>query len=95
MYVQIKTWPPACYQAYLPDTPYLPLKALKQRRRYLANMPGFKTFVMYKAVNIPQTKNEPVHEISINVVCVTSKGSDQPAHMRSLIRAFARHLNIL
>ena len=25
--------------------------------------------------------NEPVHEISNNVVCVTSKGSDQPAHM--------------
>ena len=34
---------------------------------------------------------EPVHEISNNVVCATSKGSDQPAHTRSLIRAFARH----
>ena len=33
--------------------------------------------------------NEPVHEISINVVCATSKASDQPAHTRSLIRAFA------
>ena len=38
---------------------------------------------------------EPVHEISNNVVCATSKGSDQPAHMRSLIRAFARRLKIL
>ena len=38
--------------------------------------------------------NEPQHEISNNVVCATSKGSDQPAHMRSLIRAFASHLNI-
>ena len=38
---------------------------------------------------------EPVHEISNNVVCATSKGSDQPAHMHSLIRAFARGLNIL
>ena len=38
---------------------------------------------------------EPVHEISINVVCATSKASDQPAHMRSLIRAFASRLNIL
>ena len=38
---------------------------------------------------------EPVHEISNNVVCVTSKGSDQPAHTRSLIRAFASLLNIL
>ena len=28
------------------------------------------------------------------MVCVTSKGSDQPAHMRSLIRAFTSHLNI-
>ena len=32
---------------------------------------------------------EPVHEISNNVVCATSKASDQPAHTRSLIRAFA------
>ena len=38
---------------------------------------------------------EPVHEISNNVVCATSKGSDQPAHTRSLIRAIASRLNIL
>ena len=38
---------------------------------------------------------EPVHEISNNVVCATSKASDQPAHMRSLIRAFACRMNIL
>ena len=38
---------------------------------------------------------EPRHEISNNVVCATSKGSDQPAHTRSLIRAFASRLNIL
>ena len=31
-------------------------------------------------------------EISNNVVCATSKVSDQPAHMRSLIRAFASRL---
>ena len=37
---------------------------------------------------------EPRHEISNNVVRATSKGSDQPAHMRSLIRAFASRLNI-
>ena len=30
-----------------------------------------------------------------NVVCATSKASDQPAHMCSLIRAFASRLNIL
>ena len=40
-------------------------------------------------------KFEPQHEISNNVVCATSKASDQPAHMRSLIRAFASRLNIL
>ena len=39
--------------------------------------------------------NEPVHEISNNVVCATSKSSDQLAHTRSLIRAFASRLSIL
>ena len=38
---------------------------------------------------------EPVHEISNNVVCATNKASDQPAHMRSLIRAFASRWSIL
>ena len=42
-----------------------------------------------------EIKIEPVHEISNNVVCATSKASDQPAHTRSLIRAFACRLNIL
>ena len=36
---------------------------------------------------------EPVHEISNNLVCATSKASDQPAHTRSLIRAFASRLS--
>ena len=40
-------------------------------------------------------ENEPVHDISNNVVCATSKASDQPAHTRSLIRAFAYSLSIL
>ena len=35
------------------------------------------------------------YEISNNIVCATSKGSDQPAHMCRLIRAFASRLNIL
>ena len=38
---------------------------------------------------------EPRHEISNNVVCATSKASDQPAHTRSLIRTFASRLSIL
>ena len=36
-----------------------------------------------------------MHEISNNMVCATSKASDQPAHTRSLIRAFACPLSIL
>ena len=47
----------------------------------------------YKQLSI--VINEPWHEISNNVVSATSKGSDQPAHTRRLIRAFARLLNIL
>ena len=38
---------------------------------------------------------EPWHEISNNVVCATDKCSDQPAHTRRLIKAFASRLNIL
>ena len=38
---------------------------------------------------------EPWHGISNNVVNATSKASDQPAHMRSLIRALASRLKIL
>ena len=37
---------------------------------------------------------EPRNEIFNNMVCATSKGSDQSAHTRSLIRAFASRLNI-
>ena len=40
-------------------------------------------------------KCEPQHEISNNVIWATTKASDQPAHMRSLIRAFACRLSIL
>ena len=40
-------------------------------------------------------KNEPRHEISSNVICETSKGSDQPVHMRRLVRAFASRMNII
>ena len=36
---------------------------------------------------------EPRYENSNKVVCATSKGSDQPAQTRSLIRAIASRLN--
>ena len=37
----------------------------------------------------------PQHKIYNNVVCAARKASDQPAHTRSLIRAFASRLDIL
>ena len=49
-------------------------------------------------ISIRHFKNytfDPRHEICNNVVCATSKASDQPAHMRSLNRDFASGLNIL
>ena len=52
----------------------------------------------YQAENRRKNIFEPVHEISNNVVLLvyaTSKASEQPAHTRSLIRAFASRLSIL
>ena len=43
----------------------------------------------------PSLLYKPRHEISNIGVCATSKASDQPAHTRSLIGAFASRLNIL
>ena len=37
--------------------------------------------------------NEPRHGISNNVVCATTKDSDQPGHTHILIKAFASRLN--
>ena len=52
---------------------------------------GFPPFFVFIGMII-----EPVHKISNNVLCVvTSKASDQPAHTRSLNRAFASGLSIL
>ena len=48
-----------------------------------------------RLVELPPPAYEPRHEIFNNVVYATSKASDQPAHTRSLIRAFASRLNIL
>ena len=52
-------------------------------------------FVAFISKKHFRSANEPVHEISNNVVWATSKASDQPAHTRSLIRAFACRLSIL
>ena len=56
--------------------------------------------IVIEAIKVhQQMKFQPTfelrHEISRNVICETSEGSDQPAHMCSLIRAFASPLNIL
>ena len=58
------------------------------KRKYLNLICGH---ISYPRISII----EPVHEISNNVVCATSKASDQPAHTRSLIRAFASRLSVL
>ena len=43
----------------------------------------------------PHLLYKPWHGISNNVVCATSKALDQPAHTRSLIRAFNSRLRVL
>ena len=55
------------------------------------------TILCFKSLSGPMViiTYGPVHEISNNVVCATSKASDKPAHKRSLIRAFASRLSIL
>ena len=51
--------------------------------------------VFKNGLNLDIYYNEPVHEISNNVVGAPNKASDQPAHLRSLIKAFASRLSIL
>ena len=50
---------------------------------------------MNKVTNHINEFYEPWLGISNNVVCATSKASDQPAHTLSLIRAFASRVNTL
>ena len=53
-------------------------------------------FQLFHTINyITKIIIEPHHEITDTVILTTNKGSDQPAHTRSLIRAFAGRLNIL
>ena len=65
--------------------------------KHLRSVPlNILTFVIHVEIYMSrQNQFEPAHEISNNVVCATSKASDQPAHTRSLIRAFASRLSIL
>ena len=59
---------------------------------YCRMLHGKHSAILLTVIKVPF---EPVHEISNNVVCATIKASDQPAHTRSLIRAFASRLSIL
>ena len=65
------------------------IRTITSVARRIPDLLGFLPFVN-KVIII-----EPVHEISNNVVCATSKASDQPGHTRSLIRAVASRLSIL
>ena len=69
-------------------------KGAKIRNRYNQIKRYSATQMVWKCLLIISL-NEPLHEISNNVVCATSRASDQPAHTSSLIRAFASRLNIL
>ena len=61
----------------------------------ISNNCSRRIFKYLKGLATSKIPFEPVREISNNVVCATSKASDQPAHTRSLIRDFACRLNIL
>ena len=66
-------------------------KNLENMSNSTRNVDRRQTSVVFICYNII----EPVHEVSSNAVCATSKASDQPAHTRSLIRAFASRLSFL
>ena len=73
---------------------YLKITDAKDIRKFIiACIIKFKIFSLFH--NFLFITFEQQHEIFNNVVCATSKGSDQPAHMRSPIRAFASRLHIL
>ena len=64
---------------------------------FLANLCSWASLLEHNLVGNAEDNYiyETRHEISNNVVFATSKASDQHAHMRSLISAFASRLNIL
>ena len=73
-------------------TKYPPPQKKKEKKKHIQKCP-YEEYGERNADYI--LLYEPVHGISNNEVCATSKASDQPAHMRSLIRAFASRLSIL
>ena len=80
---------------HIVNTSVIPIISLEQYLNpNLYTIPNIEKICVSFAVQYISL-NEPLHEISNNVVCATSRASDQPAHTRSLIRAFASRLNIL
>ena len=74
-------------------TDWTPFGVSKLNRR-LQRLVRVYTCQNVKLLEISCRGSEPVHDISNNVVCATSKVSDKPAHMRSLTRAFASRLSV-
>ena len=68
---------------------------LHMRRFFFGLVYNRQCLLKIQLMNQKHLRYKPVHEISNNLVCATSKASDQPAHTRSLIRAFASRMNIL
>ena len=85
-----------CFPCYIYICMYIyDVQVSNMGKRYFGQcMSFFLLHMLTYPVNL-EVLIEPWHEISYNVVCATNKGSDQPAHMRSLIRAFASRLNTL
>ena len=83
----------------IPPSPLNLLKALIDQNKIMLKMSYRQGTVSIKTIVLPSKLKwktiEPRHEISKNVVCATSKASDQLAHIRSLIKAFASRLDIL
>ena len=72
------------------------LAIVKQNMMSLSLLAGRRVRIILLRIMLLSTKIfESRHEISNNVVCATSKGSYQPAHTHSLIRAIASRLNII
>ena len=68
---------------------------LKLKIKELIISLSFSPCIMKFGIFFYHTLIESAHKITINLVSATSQASDQPAHTRSLIRAFASRLSIL
>ena len=64
-------------------------------RSYMLFMRQMRYRLIYSRNAFFAPINGPQYEISNNVVCASTKGLDQPAHMYSLIRAFASRLKTI